>query len=241
MWPLIILAASAAVKRINEQDALRRKQKLANAMADYQRSKSAESMGATEELIKKQTPEARATELADLTLDREKSLRDTVGAAQASDAQAAAGKQSSDFSAAQEREANTRSQRLKRAIEQLAITGAPGEQALKSSQRFGRAAGVVDAANRASDYVGRNYLTDIDNTVPNPGWQLLGDVGMAVGGGMLGAGAGVGAEAGSAAAMGADSAGHFTYEDSAGNTQRSSIPYQRQQKLKRGFSLWGTR
>lgn len=239
MWPaLLVLAASAFLKYQNDRAARERQKRFAGAMETFQRKKSDESMAATEELVKKQTPEARGTELADVTRAREQSLRDTVGAAQAFDAPGVAGKHSADYQAAREREAASVAERTRRAIAQLAATGAPGEQQLKHQLRFGKAAGTVDAANSASDAVGRRYMTDISNVHPNPFINLASQIGMAYGGAMLG-GAGGAAAASGASSMGTDSSGHYTYEDSAGNTQRSAIPYQRRQALNRGFTLWG--
>jgi hypothetical protein len=186
MWPaLLVLAASAFLKYQNDKAALERQQRFANAMEAFQRKKSSESMAATEELVKKQTPEARSTELADLTGAREQSLRDTVGAAQAFDQPGIAGKISSDYRAAEERKAATVAERTRKAIEQLAAMGAPGEQQLQHQLRFGRAAGVVDASNAASEAVGRRYGTDINNVRANPFVDLLSQVGMGVGSGML--------------------------------------------------------
>ena len=235
---LIILAASAAVKHANDQEAIRRQENIRRAMEAYQMGKARQTEAATEELLKKETPEERKTELTQVTGDREQSLRDTVGAAQAFDAPATAGKLSDDYRAAQEKEATTIADRTRRAIQQLATMGAPGEQRQKHQMRFSKAAGEVDAANIASENVGRAYMTDINNVRPNPFLNLASQVGMAVGGGMMGSGGT--AAAGGAEAMGTDSAGHFTYEDSAGNAQRSAIPYQqRRAQVNRGFSLWG--
>jgi hypothetical protein len=233
---LVILAASAALKYANETDAQKRQEKLLAAMRDYQNMKSRSALAATEDMLAKQTPEARSSELAQVTAGREQSLRDTVGAAQAFDAAPSAGKHSGDFQAAQEKEASTVAERTRRAIEQLAAMGAPGEQKFQHQLRFSKAAGAVDAANSASDNVGRAYRTSIAGTRPDAFADMLSSVGMAVGSGMMG---GTGTESTMASGMGADSSGNFNYEDSAGNQQRSAMPYRRRQQLNRGFSLWG--
>lgn len=237
---LWILAASAAAKHVNDQEAIRRQEQIRRAMEAYQKGKSRESEAATEEVLKKQAPEERETELAQVTADRTQSLRDTVGAAQAFDAPATAGKLSADYRAAQEKEAGTIAERTRRAIQQLATMGAPGEQGQKHQLRFSKAAGVVDASNIASQKVGRAYINDINSVKPNPFIDLASQVGMAVGGGMIGGPQGA-AGSSMASGMGADSSGHYTYEDSVGNQQRTAVPYQRRQQLNRGFSLWGTR
>lgn len=232
MWGLIILAASAFLKHQAQQEAADRREQLRQAMESYQRSKAREAEGATEALVAKQTPEERGQELNKITADREQSLRDSVGAAQAFEAPQIAGKLSDDYRAVEEANAARIAERTRRAIAQLATIGAPAEQEREFGMRFGRAAGEVDAANRAGENVGRGYLEDINRVVPDPMTSMIADIGMSVGGGMIGGGMGA-----SAAAMGADAGGNFSYEDSAGNLQQSAIPYRN--RLNRGFSLWG--
>ncbi len=243
MWPqLLVLAASAFLKYQNDKAADNRRKSFANAMEAFQRGKAKQTEEATEGLLKKQTPEARGTELADLTGARERSLRDTVGAAQAFDAPVAAGKQSGDFARTQEAQAQSVSERTKRAIEQLARMGAPGEQQRAHQLRFGRAAGVVDASNSASENVGRRYMTDISNVRANPFLNLVSQIGM---GWALG-GAGGAATAGATGAAANNGQG---YEDSSGNLYNENTTnanqsaqdarIRRQMQQQRAFSLWG--
>lgn len=161
--------------------------KLLEAMRAYGRGQAALGQAATENLIAQQTPQARATELADVTAGRAKSLTDTVAAAQASNPAPIAGKLSQDYLHSQEAVANTVAERTRRAIAQLSAMGAPGEQALKSGIRFGRAAGEVDASNSAIGNVNNAFMGDIKNTVPNPGLKLVGSGMMAYGAGKMGA------------------------------------------------------
>lgn len=196
-------------------------------MDAYQRGKSRESMAATEQMLEKQTPEARSTELADVTRDREASLRDTVGAAQAFDAPATAGKTSADFQRAQEAQAQSSSERIRRAIEQLATMGAPGEQKLKHQLRFGRAAGVVDASNQASESVGQAYMNDIRNVRPDPFLSLLSDIGMGVGTGMA------------LAPAGAAASGSVVPNSGMAFETVSKPATSVADRLRTGFSLWG--
>jgi len=237
---LLILAASAALKYQNDRAALKRQKRFQSAMESFQRKRSGESMAATEEFLKKQTPEARGSELADLTATREQSLRDTVGAAQAFDQPGVAGKKSADYRAAGEAEASRRSETLRRAIEQISTMGAPGEQQQAHGLRFGRAAGVVDASNAANEAVGNRYLTDIRNVRPNPFIDMVSQIGMGYAlGGAGGAAAG--------AASGVNNGQGF--EDSSGNLYDSNVTTEqqaaqdarirRQMQQQRAFSLWG--
>lgn len=245
MWPqLLVLAASAFLKYQNDRAALKRQKGFQNAMELFQRKRSGESMAATEDMLKKQTPEARGSELADLTATREQSLRDTVGAAQAFDQPGIAGKTSADYAKATQQEASSVAERTRRAIEQLAAMGAPGEQQRAHSIRFGRAAGVVDASNAANDAVGQRYMTDIRNVKPNPFIDLVSQIGM---GYALGGGAGA-ATAGATGAVGAANNGQG-YEDASGNLYDSNTTsakhgeqdarIRRQMQQQRAFSLWG--
>ena len=179
---LALLAASAFAKYQANEEAAEQREAYRQRMEAYQRTRAKATERATDDLLKKQTPEERETELKAITTDREGSLRDTVGAAQAFDAPQIAGKLSGDYRATQEASAARIAERTRRAIEQLATMGAPQEQAHEFNRRFGRAAGEVDANNRASENVGRGYMQDISNVQPDPFLSLAGDVGMAVAG-----------------------------------------------------------
>jgi len=232
-FSLAILAASAFMKMQANEDAANRREAFRRSMESYQRTKANETQGATEALLKKQTPEARGAELADVTTDRERSLRDTVGAAQAFDAPGIAGKLPSDYTAAQEVNAARIAERTRKAIEQLASMGAPGEQAQAFGRRYGQAAGVVDASNRASANVGEGYLTDINNVRPDPFLSTLGDVGMAVGGSMAGS------DGNSIPWTGEGKPSPWDYDDAAavGKTLRKPTISDR---LKYGLGIFGT-
>jgi hypothetical protein len=171
--------------------------------------------------------------MTQLTADRQQSLRDTVGAAQAFDAPQIAGNLSGDYRAAAERNATTIAERTRRAIEQLSAMGAPGEQQQRFGIRFGRSAGDVDASNLASERVGRGYMTDIRNVVPDPTMSTIGDVGMAVGSGMAG-GAAAGGLSGESAALASNIGG----ASGTGLTAGEAAALARQQALRRSFSIW---
>lgn len=226
---LLVLLGSALVGHLNNEAAQKRVEALRRSMEAYQRTKAAEGEAATEQLIAKQTHEQRGTELAQVTADRTQSLKDTVGAAQASQAAPIAGKLSSDYRATEERNATTVAERTRRAIQQLATMGAPSEQQQKFQLRFGKAAGDVDAANIASGNVGRSYLTGMNNVRPDPMTGLLSQVGMTFGSAMMAPGAGGGSSVNNGQG----------YEDASGNLYSDNVT--RQQRLNRGFSLWGRR
>jgi len=233
-FSLAILAASAFMKMQANEDAAGQREALRRQMETYQKSKARETEAATETLLQKQTPKARAEELMQVTQDREQSLKGTVGAAQAFDAPQIAGKLSGDYESTQEANAARIAERTRRAIEQLSSIGAPGEQQQRFGLRFGRAAGTVDAANRASENVGRGYMTDISNVVPDPFLSLAGDVGMAVGGSMAGS------DPNSIPWTGEGEPSPWDYEDAAavGKTLRKPTIADR---LKYGLGIFGTK
>jgi hypothetical protein len=236
MWPaLIIMAASALLKAQTEKEAQGRRNGFANAMEAFQRSKTREGQAATEELLAKQTPKARTDEMTQLTADRQQSLRDTVGAAQAFDAPQIAGNLSGDYRAAAERNATTIAERTRRAIEQLSAMGAPGEQEQRFGLRLGKASGVVDASNLASEAVGRGYVTDINNVRADPTKSMIANVGMTVGSGMLGgAGAAAGGLSGESAALASNIGG----ASGTGLTAGEAAALARQQAMKKAFEAY---
>jgi hypothetical protein len=189
MWPaLAIIAASMFAKHMANQGAVDRQNQLQQAMATYQRSRALQNEAATKALISQQTPDARATELKNIDTSRQASMQGTVDTARAASpvTQAAGTNTSGDYQRASTAAADTVAARTKKAIEQLGLMGAPGEQGIASGIRFGRAAGDVDAGNAAIANVGAGYMRDISNVRPNPWLSMAGDIGMGVGGGMAG-------------------------------------------------------
>lgn len=200
MFPaLLILAAGMAAKYMANKGAQDRAQSLQQAMESYQRTKAQQNEAAINQMVAKQTPQARSDELQSIQGSREQSMQDTLSAARAASpvTPAAGATASSDYQKASSTAADLVSARAKRAIEQLGVMGAPGEEGIASGIRFGRAAGAVDAGNNAIANVGAGYGRDINNVQPDPFLSTLGDIGITAGGTMMG-GAG-GAFAGTAA------------------------------------------
>jgi hypothetical protein len=188
MWPLAIIAGSMLAKHMANKDVARRQNGLQQAMQNYQLQKARENETAINGLVDQQTPAKRAQELADIQGSRQGSMQSTVDQVRAaSPVTVAAGASSSpDYQQASSAAAERVSDRTARAIKQLGVMGAPGEQRIASGIRFGRSAGTVDAGNQAIANVGAGYMRDIDNVKPNPWLTMLGEGGMAAGGAMLG-------------------------------------------------------
>lgn len=240
MWPLLIIAGSMLAKHMASEQAQKRQTSMQGAMESYQRSKAQQNESAINNLVSQQTPAARSSELHNIDAARQQSMQGAVDAARtASPVTQAAGTTGGDFARASESAATRVADRTKKAIEQLGLMGAPGEQAIASGTRFGRAAGNVDANNSAIGNVGAGFMRDINLVRPNPTLNLLGDAGMAVGGAMLG-GAG-GAAAGGGASMVNNAQG---FEDASGNlysdaTTVQDANIQRQLAMKRAMTQWG--
>lgn len=181
------MAAGMLAKNMANQQAVSRQNQLQQAMQSYQLSKAKGNEQAINQLVDQQKPDARAKELAALNASRQASMQATVDQARAASpvTQAAGTNTSADYGKASEASANVVAARMKRAIEQLGVMGAHGEQGIAQGLRFGRAAGTVSAGNEAISNVGNAYTRDMENVVPNPMLSLAGDAGMAIGGGML--------------------------------------------------------
>lgn len=165
-------------------DAARRRTQFSDAMRQYQIGQAKNAEAATERFIAKQTPEARAAELVDLTELGQQSLRDTVGAAQAFDTAPGGAPRSADYGEASAAAAERVAERTRQAIEQLAAMRAPGEQRVLTAKRYSLAAGDVGAANSAIAAAQRAGLTDIDAVAPDPDEVMLGDIVSGVGSGL---------------------------------------------------------
>lgn len=227
-------------KHMANKEAARRQNSLQQVMQNYQRSKAQENESAINQLVNQQTPAARKTELQNIDTSRQQSMGATVDAARAaSPVTQPAGAVGGDYSNASQAAAMRVADRTKKAIEQLGTMGAPGEQAISSGVRFGRAAGNVDANNAAIGNVGSGYMRDINLVRPNQTLSLLGDIGLAVGGGALG---GMGGAAAGAAASTVNNGQGFTDASDnlySGATTEQDARIQRQLAMRRTMAQWG--
>jgi hypothetical protein len=102
-----------------------------------------------------------------------------------SNAMAEAGAVSPDYQARVASNDADLTSRLKRAVSQLSIIGAPAQQGLAEARRFGVAGGEVDASNTAANNVGAAYNKGIELQRPNSfltlASQIMKGVGLARG------------------------------------------------------------
>jgi hypothetical protein len=179
--PFVVLLASAAAKRINDRNAERRQEEIANAMRAYNLIQAQKSQAATEELLGQQTPEKRAAEMEQSVASRAASMGESVKAAKASDVTALNAKPSEARQQSQDRAADTLANRTKRAIENLSVMSAPGDVNQAFGFRAGRAAGTIDSANRAIGRYSRASINDINSVRANPWVDMAASAGMAYG------------------------------------------------------------
>jgi hypothetical protein len=226
MFPLIIglLAKYAATA-----DAQKRQAKLQEAMRAYQLQQAAGNESAIRGLMDQQSTAARGAELQNIQGSRATSMQAGVDAVRsAAPTSVVAGAAASpDYQKASAAAADTVANRTKRAIQQMSIMGAPGEQAQQFGLRFGRAAGKVDAGNTAIGNVGNAYMNAIRNTVPDPMLSLAGDGLMAYGSS--------GATAGTTAVNNGQG-----YEDASGNLYSDNVTRQKSVRKPVWPAGWGS-
>jgi hypothetical protein len=188
-----VVAAGMLAKYKADKDAENRQSSLRGGMEQYQRGKAQQNEAAINQLMSKQTAPARAAELASIDASREASMRGAVDQARAASpvTQVAGTNTSPDYQQASQAASTRVADRTAKAIQQLGLMGAPGEQGVASGIRFGRTAGNVDANNIAIGNVGDAYMRDINNVKPNPWLNMAGDAAIAYGtGGMFAPAAG---------------------------------------------------
>lgn len=224
MAPLLILLAAMAAKRINDSQAEKRQRQMLDAMKAYGLDQSRKSQGAIEGVLAQQTPDKRSAEMADSVALRASSMNDTVNAAKKSDVIALNAKPNADYQKSQVSAADTVAERSRKAIADLSVMNAPGDVSLNTGIRFGRAAGTVEAANRAIGRFGRATMSDINGVHPNPWVDMMAQAGMAYGSQGMMSGAG-----GGAAATTSGPAGSGGYDEYANGTRSPG----------RWRSLWG--
>jgi hypothetical protein len=235
-----IAAAGMMAKYKADKDAQGRSESLRNSMQTYQLSKAGQTEQAINQLMTKQTPDARAAELQGIEKSSEASMQGTVDAARAASPvlQVAGTNTSGDYQKANQAAATRVADKTNRAIQQLGTMGAPGEQGVASGLRFGRAAGNVDANNMAIANVGDAYMRDINNVRPDPMLSLVGDAAIAYGS------AGAGSAAAAPAAAGGDAAAFeggawLGGDGGAASAAAKSTAASRAAAMRTALSKWG--
>lgn len=184
---LLVIAGSLGAKYLANKQAQDRSSSLQQAMQNYQMSKARQNEQAINQLMSQQTAPQRAAELQKIDESRVASMQGSVDQARAASpvTQVAGTNTSPDYQKASQAASTRVADKTAKAIQQLGMMGAPGEQGVTSGIRFGRTAGNVDANNIAIGNVGDAFMRDINNVKPNPLLSLAGDAGMAIGGGMM--------------------------------------------------------
>lgn len=228
-WPILLIAASAILKMKEGMRTNKRQEALANAMRDYQASKARDSEQAINQLVDQSSPQARSTEMSNVTKSKVDEMNRDVSAVtpQATNAGVPLAPEAASY---KERSAQTVSDRTKRAIEQMAAMQAPAQARQDYGIRFGRTAGKVGANTDAIRSMGDAYATDIGNVKNNPYVDMLSQIGMSVGGGMLAGG--YGASAGANYGQGLTDASDNLYNPNVTTAQYRP-------RVANAFSIWG--
>lgn len=185
---LWLALGSAALSESSNRDVSDRQQKIIEAMRQYQVGKAQQGQKAISTYLDTITPEKRIAEKNAATGELAQGLRQSVDATKAYETpQNFAGKVSEAYKNRATADTAATSDRISRAMQQLAVIGTPQEQQLSQGIRFGRAATDVDAANSAIRGVTPAYMGAISRVRPNP-WdsffsQALGGASNAYAGG----------------------------------------------------------
>lgn len=182
---LAMQAGGALLKHSAASEAAARRQKLIDAMGDYQAGNARKSTDLTGKFIEGSTPEAREAALNTAEAENKLGYEKTVGAAQAFERPGAVGGNLSDrFRADSATSATAAAERTRSLIESLSRMRAPGVAGQTEARRYGRAAGEVGALNVANGRVGNAYDVDRANVQENPWANLGGDALAGVGSGI---------------------------------------------------------
>lgn len=166
---IALTVASTALQGMQQRSVEKRQRNLADAMGAYRAQKAGEGRAAINQFLDTIQPGAKDSERTAIVKELEGSLSDSVGAVRRFEApQNIAGKVSPDYEARRASNDQTLTETLKRAIGQLSVIGAPGQQGMREATRYGRTAGEVDAANTASNNVSAHYMQGIQSQAPNP-------------------------------------------------------------------------
>jgi hypothetical protein len=181
-----LLVGGTLLEAKGQSDVRHRQERLSNAMADYSRTKYGEGRDAINQFLQTIQPQAKADERQQLTDELATGLNQSVSAARAVETpQTVAGAVSPDYQARVASNDADLTSRLKRAVSQLSIIGAPAQQGLAEARRFGVAGGEVDASNTAANNVGAAYNKGIELQRPNSfltlASQIMKGVGLARG------------------------------------------------------------
>lgn len=178
-WVPYAAAGVSALSQFAAQRGVEKKQRaLAEAMRQYGLVKAGEQEAATRGYIDTITPEARAAQIAGAQGEARQSIEQTVAdavKAQPTDA-GFGGKVSADYANARAAATQDTAEKIKRAIEQLAVGATTGKLATADDLRLQRAASELRAAGTASRNVGDQYVSAIQTVRPSSGLTALGQL-----------------------------------------------------------------
>lgn len=179
--PLAAAAAGAVLKAEGEKRQSDQRNRLADALQAYQSGKAAEGRSAIEGYAGGLTPEARTTERLGIQDELRKNFETSAEQSKGYEApQDFAGRAPRRFEPVRAAGRSRTDERLRRAIDQFSVMGAPAQRDLRQAVRYGTAATDVDASNTAANNLARAYAAAIaaqrEPGLTRYGSQFLGGV-----------------------------------------------------------------
>jgi hypothetical protein len=171
--PYILAGASAVASQRANTDLEERRRAIAQQMEDYQRGKAVKGEDAIQRFIDAVNPARRAADSSDIRAELQQGLEKSVGAAQAlAKPDNFEGKVSENYLTRRASNDATTAERLRRAMQQLAIIGTPAERNLRTGFALSDSASDVDSANAAINASTPAYTRAINSLRPDRGLSL---------------------------------------------------------------------
>lgn len=168
-WLPYALAGASAVANLASQKELdERRRKILDRMEEFQTGKARQSERSIDDFINAIDPARRAVQNADIRSELQQGLDKSVGAAQAlAKPDNFEGRVTDNYTTRRAANDATTTERLKRAMAQLAVIGTPAERSLTTGFALGDAASGVDAANSAIRRTTSAYNTALNGQRPD--------------------------------------------------------------------------
>jgi hypothetical protein len=177
---IALALGSALVGEAGNQDLEQRRRKIAKRMDEFQGEKARQGQQSIEKFIAQIDPARRAAESSDIRGELQRGLESSVGASAAlSKPDNFAGKVTENYTGRRASNEATTKERLRRAMEQLAVIGTPAERNMRTGFALSDATSGVGAANSSIASTGRAYTRAADSLRPDP---FLSFVSQALGG-----------------------------------------------------------
>lgn len=172
-----LTAGGSVVSALADREALKKKQRLADALAQMQRAKAGETMAASQKFIGTLAPERRMAALDQGKNELGARLNEGIGAARAFEApENFAGKVSDDYRRVRGDAGARADERLQRAVSQLSSIGGADIAALSRNLQFNESGRDINATKGEMDNIGGAYTGAISGVRPDPFLSIAGQL-----------------------------------------------------------------